>query len=97
MVQAAVSQLKASVSEYLARVKAGEEILITDRGTPIAKIIPLNRGADMMSGRMALLERAGLLRVGKGEAPAELWDSPGLPDSSGRTLALLLEEREEGR
>ena len=74
-----------------------EEIPITDRGAPIAKIIPLNRGADMMSGRMALLERAGLLRVGKGEAPAELWDSPGLPDSSGRTLALLLEEREEGR
>jgi prevent-host-death family protein len=39
MSQVAVSQLKASVSEYLARVKAGEEILITDRGAPIAKII----------------------------------------------------------
>jgi prevent-host-death family protein len=97
MTQAAVSQLKASVSEYLARVKAGEEILITDRGAPIAKIIPLNRGGDMISTRMAHLERAGLARVGKGAAPEGLWGVPGPEDSAGRALAVILEERESER
>lgn len=37
MQTADVSELKASTSEYLAKVKSGEEILITDRGMPIAK------------------------------------------------------------
>jgi len=41
MKSATVSKLKATLSEYLARVKAGEEVLVTERGIPIAKIIPL--------------------------------------------------------
>jgi len=97
MTQAAVSQLKASISEYLARVKAGEEILVTDRGAPIAKIIPLRRSDDIISSRMARLERSGLARVGKGEAPEALWNALGPRDSAGAALAVLLEEREGGR
>ena len=83
MTHAAVSQLKASVSEYLSRVKAGEEILITDRGKPIAKIIPLQRSGDMMDNRMSHLERIGLARVGKGQMPEEIWASPVAQDSAG--------------
>jgi prevent-host-death family protein len=44
MKTAAVSALKASLSEYLAGVKAGEEIIVTDRGKPIAKLMPLQPG-----------------------------------------------------
>ena len=40
MKTAAVSKLKASISEYLLKVKAGEEVIVTDRGKPIAKIVP---------------------------------------------------------
>jgi len=40
---AAVSELKASISEYLVKVKAGEELLVTDRGKLIARLIPLDR------------------------------------------------------
>ena len=36
-----VAQLKATLSEQLARVKAGEEIVVTERGRPIAKIVPI--------------------------------------------------------
>lgn len=97
MTYAAVSQLKASVSEYLSRVKAGEEILITDRGKPIAKIIPLQRSDDMMDTRMLHLERTGLARVGKGQTPEEIWESPVARDSAGQALAALLDERESER
>ncbi|HEX6710877.1 MAG TPA: type II toxin-antitoxin system prevent-host-death family antitoxin [Rubrobacter sp.] len=36
MESAGVAQLKARLSEYLARVKAGEEVLVTDRGQPVS-------------------------------------------------------------
>lgn len=36
-----VSELKATLSEQLARVKVEEEIVVTERGRPIAKIVPL--------------------------------------------------------
>ncbi len=33
----AITDLKARLSEYLNQVKAGTEILITDRGEPVAR------------------------------------------------------------
>jgi len=35
-----VTKLKASLSEYLRQVKAGEEVLVTERGRPIARLAP---------------------------------------------------------
>jgi len=35
-----IRQLKAELSQCLRRVEAGEQILITDRGTPIARLVP---------------------------------------------------------
>ncbi len=35
-----VSQLRAALGEYLSYVKQGEEIIVTERGKPIARIIP---------------------------------------------------------
>ena len=36
-----VRDLKASLSRYLGRVKGGETIVVTERGQPIARIVPL--------------------------------------------------------
>ena len=35
-----ITELKNSLSAYLRNVKAGEEVLITDRGRPIARLVP---------------------------------------------------------
>jgi prevent-host-death family protein len=35
-----VRELKAQLSEYLRRVKAGETVIITERGRPIGRIVP---------------------------------------------------------
>jgi prevent-host-death family protein len=43
---AAVAELKAQLSRYLSRVKAGEEILVTERGTPVARLVPVVGGTD---------------------------------------------------
>jgi prevent-host-death family protein len=97
MLKTSVSDLKASTSECLSRVKAGEEILVTDRGKPIAKIIPLRRSELAADVRMAQLELAGLARVGKGSLPEDFWLVPPPRDTDGAALAALLSEREEGR
>lgn len=41
MKKASVSELKASLSEYLARVKKGEEVVVTDRDRPVGfEVLP---------------------------------------------------------
>jgi len=45
MISAGIKELKNNLSRLLVRVKAGEEILITDRGRPIARIFG-NPGAE---------------------------------------------------
>ena len=39
--QRVVAQLKAQISHYLRRVKAGEEVIVTERGIPVARIVPI--------------------------------------------------------
>jgi prevent-host-death family protein len=96
MKTAAVSELKARLSEYLNRVKAGEEVLVTDRGNPVARLLPI---ANAISGREAMgrMEKRGLIRLGSGKLPKDFWTMPKAKDSQGLVLRALLEEREGGR
>lgn len=97
MKTAAVSELKASLSEYLGQVKAGEEVLVTDRGKPIARIVPLGRGEIDRPPHLLELERIGLARIGTGAIPDEFWARTRPADQDGSALRALLLEREEGR
>ena len=97
MKSAAVSKLKAALSEYLARVKAGEEIVVTERGRPIATIVPINRDASADSAHLMELARTGLARIGSGKLPHGFWKMPRPKDAKGLALKALLEERAEGR
>jgi prevent-host-death family protein len=93
----AVSELKSLLSKYLSQVKAGEEVVITDRGKPIAKLIPISRADMDISAHLMTLERAGLARIGKTSLPGGFWSMPRPKDKQGRALQSLLQEREEGR
>lgn len=89
-----ISKIKASLSEYLAKVKEGEEIILTERGYPIAKIIPF-KGAVFYSKQRNALARKGILQLGKGKiSPSFLEPSP-VVDEKGTVLEALLNEREE--
>jgi prevent-host-death family protein len=97
MKMAAISELKASLSEYLAGLKAGEEVVVTDRGTPVAKLVPMGRQTEAISGSVLSLEKAGLARIGKGSIPKNFWKRPRFSDKHGLALKYLLQERGEGR
>jgi len=94
---AAVAQLKASLSKYLAQVKGGGEILITERGKPVAKLVPVTRDVSPLAPHLLDLERAGILRLGTGRLPHDFWKLPRPRDPKGRALKALLAERGEGR
>ena len=97
MKTAAVSELKALLSKYLSKVKAGEEVVVTDRGRPIAKIVPIKRTEMEIPPHLLTLERAGLARIGKSSLPTNFWSLPRPKDKKGAALKALLSEREEGR
>lgn len=99
MKRAAVSTIKATLSACLAKVKAGEELLVMERGKPVAKLVPVSKAHDEESKGAHLrdLVRAGLVRVGTGKLPAGFWELPRPKDRKGRGLAALLDERGEGR
>lgn len=93
---ASVSVLKAKLSQYLDAVKRGEEVLVTDRGEIVAKLSPV-RGARGRASRMSQLVKSGRILPSKSDLPADFWERERPVDKTGRALAALLEEREEGR
>ena len=93
---ASISDLKARLSAYLDAVREGEEVLVTDRGRPIARLAPV-RGAQQDVSRRDLLIRAGRLRPPSGRLPKDFYTRVLPADREGRSLTALLEERREGR
>ena len=97
MKQASVSILKAQLSQYLAAVKAGEEVIVTDRGTPIARLIPMGEARDP-EARVAMLVREGRMKAPTAQVRYSLPPLEELPkDPEGLALQAILEERREGR
>ena len=96
MATASISEAKAKLSALLDRVKAGETVTITDRGVPVAQIVPLNGGSDVdWDARLERLERQGVIRRPKKKLPPGWRGSRPLPKFEGSVLEALLEERRE--
>ncbi len=90
-----ISTLKARLSEFLDAVRQGQDVLVTDRGRPIARITPI-RDRQQEQGRRDLLMRTGRLRAPRRRAPKDLYARALPADPEGRVLAALLEERRKG-
>ena len=74
-----IHDAKTHLSRIIDRVEHGEEIIISRAGTPVAKLIPLNRTVD---------------RTGRGSLRGRLvvtddWDSPEVNESIARDFGLV--------
>ena len=96
MKTAAVSELRARLSEYLNQVKAGMEVLITDRGKPVARPVPISRSKNLKESLVSM-EKQGLIKLGSGKLSKDFWRMDRPDDPQGLVLKALLEEREAGR
>lgn len=56
-IEVGVRDLKNNLSRYLERVRDGEEILVTDHGKPVARVLRVDAATD----RLAELVDAGLV------------------------------------
>ena len=88
-VSVGIRELKSHLSEYLRRIRAGETVVITDRGRPVGRIVPV---AQPLEDRLEAMAQAGLiLWSGRKLAPM----APVVRTRGERTIAnLLVEDRE---
>ncbi|HYA86436.1 MAG TPA: type II toxin-antitoxin system prevent-host-death family antitoxin [Nitrospirota bacterium] len=97
MITASFSELKALLSKYLSKVKAGEEVVVTKRGNPIAKLIPIKKAEMEIPPHLLTLERAGLARIDQASLPESFWSLSRPKDRKGIVLKAQLKEREKVR
>jgi prevent-host-death family protein len=95
MKRATVAELKAKLSEYLAAAKRGEDVIVTERGRPVARLTALPERAGA-AARMDALVRSGLVRPPTDTLPADYLDRPRPHDPEGCVMDALLSERAEG-
>ncbi len=86
--QVSISRLKAELSAFLHQVRRGGEIIVMDRQTPVARIVPFNESPP----------HALTIRMPKPGAPRPCDvplppPTPGLPD----IVDFLRDERDAGR
>src|SRR5947209_3669486 len=96
--QVGIAELRARLSEYLSRVQAGEELIVADRGRPVARIVPARwQQTDDEDGRLLDLQRRGVLRLGQRALSARFWAPERPSDRAAGVRAALEHERAEGR
>ena len=92
-----ISIAKNSLSALIREVQAGETIVITDRGRPVARLEPVG-DIDQSDARMLALVEDGLASLPRKPADASVLELP-MPSVVAGPSAVdyLLEEREGGR
>jgi prevent-host-death family protein len=88
-----VRELRQNLSVYLERVIAGERLEVTDRGNPVAMLIPIRPGATLVE-RLVAEGRAIHARI-RLEDVAPLKEP--VPSDLGNRLQRALEESREER
>lgn len=79
-VEVGVRELKNHLSRYLGRVRDGEEIVVTDHGRPVARLVAVDASSDRLND----LVRAGLVRPARsarGSLPGPVRGSGPVSDS----------------
>ena len=93
MKSATITEVKNQLSSIIDRVRAGETVIVTDRGQPVATIEPVRADADD-EARLVRLERSGVIRPAS-KPPPKLGGI--LPEVRASAVDALIDERRAGR
>lgn len=89
-----VREAKINLSKLLKLVQKGNEIVLTDRGRPVGKIIPVGKESFPLHERIKILEEAGVIErrheKGRWKIPRPIQVPEGLAQK------LLQEDRDNG-
>jgi prevent-host-death family protein len=87
-----IRDAKMHLSRYLKRVQKGEEVVITDHGQPVGKIVPMAFRDLTLQDRIERLVEQGVLEPLAGERMRRL--PTALPVSKDAAQRLLQEDRD---
>ncbi len=91
MITTGIKELKNRLSHYLASVKKGEDILITDRGKVIARVIPANHESGSWKRAIQPLVLKGIISLPTREIER---DVPDPIEVSGKPVSeMVIEDR----
>lgn len=89
-----IAELKNRLSQYLTEVKAGHEIVVRDRNTPVARIVPI--GSEVTDDEdLRALAAEGKIRLGDEPINNAFWDLPAPRVSMSAVRKALKTERDE--
>lgn len=98
MIRTGIAELKAQLSHFLSIARSGEEVVITDRGRPVARLASLEEREADIPGHLVEMERRGEIRIGTGEASRAPDELPRPQTRTGFSVVqTLVEERREGQ
>jgi len=99
MRRAGIAEAKNSLSALLDRVRSGESVIIEDRGVPVARLESvMTSGRSGVAGRVARLQRQGVLRPAPGRPALEVLDSaPPTPRGGVTASGALVADRRNDR
>ena len=97
-----ISVLRSQLGRFLAAVRRGETVLITDRNAPIARLVPVEKADTDRSSEIPAwfleLARRGVVRLGRMKGCRKLLRQPPPGPAAGSgVVAALLEDRRTGR
>ena len=103
MIRATISEVKNGLSAYLRRVQSGESVLVMERRTPVARIVPVGHGAEGRQeidavdsdAKLVRLVQAGIVTRHGASSPREVLKQP--VGQGGGLLEAVLEGRTEER
>ncbi len=96
MTRVSIAALRAQLSKYVEAAGAGEEVLVTDHGKPVARLVPI-AATRRLEARLAMMARQGLVRLPARRLPADFWRRRRPRDAGGRALGALLTARRDSR
>lgn len=86
-----IREAKANLSKLLRMVEKGKEVVLTDRGRPVGKLVPIDKKALPLASRIKEMEDAGILEPASPRSPRRL-PQP-IPVEEGMARRLLEEDR----
>jgi prevent-host-death family protein len=94
---AKISELKAKLSAQIAYVKQGEEVLIFDRNTPVARLVSVGPAGEEDARRQRLIAKGIITPAIVPRVEGEEWPEPPGPMISREVMEQVWREEREGR
>lgn len=88
-----IREMKNHLSKYLRLVRAGKDVVITDRGTPVARLLPIGE-AVTEDDVIARINALPWVRPGRGGKPKGLQKGVRLRGKGLSAADIVLQDRE---